>query len=143
LSSSKQFRVELIQAGGETFRSAIHRHIHRNWNKEELPNQWKESIIVPICKKGDKANCCNYCEISLASSSYRMLKNILISRLSSHVDEIIRNISVGFDVTNQLLAGNIFCIRQRQEKKWEYNEKVHPLLINFKKPYDSIMKELL
>jgi hypothetical protein len=24
------------------------------WNKEELPDQWKESIIVPIHKKGDK-----------------------------------------------------------------------------------------
>jgi len=23
------------------------------WNKEELPEQWKESIIVPIYKKGD------------------------------------------------------------------------------------------
>jgi hypothetical protein len=72
-----------------------------------------------------------------------MLLKILISRLSSHVDEIIRNISVGFDVTNQLLAGKMFCIRQIQEKKWEYNEKVHHLLIHFKKAYDSIWRELL
>jgi hypothetical protein len=24
------------------------------WNKEELPEKWKESIILPINKKGDK-----------------------------------------------------------------------------------------
>jgi hypothetical protein len=24
------------------------------WNKEELPNQCKESIIVPVHKEGDK-----------------------------------------------------------------------------------------
>jgi hypothetical protein len=28
--------------------------IHSIWNKEELPDQWKESIIVPIHIKGDK-----------------------------------------------------------------------------------------
>jgi len=27
--------------------------------KEELPEQWKELIIVPIYKKGDKTNCSN------------------------------------------------------------------------------------
>jgi hypothetical protein len=27
--------------------------------KEELPDQWKESVIVPIHKKGDKTGCDN------------------------------------------------------------------------------------
>jgi hypothetical protein len=29
------------------------------WNKAELPDQWNESIIVPITKKGDKTGCSN------------------------------------------------------------------------------------
>jgi len=28
-----------------------HKIINSIWNKEELPEQWKESIIVPIYKK--------------------------------------------------------------------------------------------
>jgi hypothetical protein len=35
------------------------------WNKEELPHQSKESIVVPIRKKGDKTDCSNYRGISL------------------------------------------------------------------------------
>jgi hypothetical protein len=35
------------------------------WNKEELPEQWKESIIVPVHKTGDKTDCNNYQGISL------------------------------------------------------------------------------
>jgi hypothetical protein len=45
--------AELIQAGGNTLCSEIHKLINCIWNKEELPEQWKESI-VPIYKKGDK-----------------------------------------------------------------------------------------
>jgi hypothetical protein len=33
---------------------AIHKLINSVWNKEELPGQWKESIIVPVHKEGDK-----------------------------------------------------------------------------------------
>jgi hypothetical protein len=29
------------------------------WNKEELPEQWKESVIVPVCKKGEDTGCTN------------------------------------------------------------------------------------
>jgi hypothetical protein len=55
---------------------------------KELTDQWKESIIVPIYKKGDKTDCSNYRGISLLSTSYKMLSNILLSRLSPYVDEI-------------------------------------------------------
>ena len=29
------------------------------------------------------------------------------------------------------------------EKKWEYKEAVHQLFIDFKKPYDSVRREVL
>jgi len=33
----------------------IHKHISI-WDKEELPEEWKESIIVPMYRKGDKTD---------------------------------------------------------------------------------------
>jgi hypothetical protein len=70
---SDQIPAEMIQAGGEMLLSAIHKLINSVWNKEELPDQWKESIIVPIHKKGDNTDCNNYRGISLLSTSYRIL----------------------------------------------------------------------
>jgi hypothetical protein len=70
---SDQILAELIQAGGEILLSAMHKLINSVWNKEELPDQWKESIIVPVHKKGDKSDCNTYCGISLLSSSYKIL----------------------------------------------------------------------
>jgi hypothetical protein len=71
-----QIPAELIQAGGEILCSKIHKLIKSIQNKEKLPVQWKESIIVPVHKKDDKADCSNYCAISLLSTSYKMLSNI-------------------------------------------------------------------
>jgi hypothetical protein len=48
---------------------------------------------------------------------------------------------VGFDV-NRSANDQIFCIRQILEKKWEYNETVHQLFIDFKKAYDSVRREV-
>jgi hypothetical protein len=57
---SDEIPAELIQTGGEILLSAIHILINSVWNKGELSDQWKESIIVPVHKKGDKIDCNNY-----------------------------------------------------------------------------------
>jgi len=56
----------LIKAGGRTICSEIHKCINSIWNKEELPEDWKECIIVPIYEKVDKIDC-NYRRVSLLS----------------------------------------------------------------------------
>jgi hypothetical protein len=84
-----QIPAELIKAGGRTIRSEIHNLINSIWNKEELPEQWKESIIAPIYKKGDKTDCSNYRGISLLSTTYKILSSILLSRLAPYAEEII------------------------------------------------------
>jgi hypothetical protein len=49
-----QIPAELIQAGSNTLCSEIHKHINPIWNKEELLQQWEESISIPIHKKCDR-----------------------------------------------------------------------------------------
>ena len=88
----------MIKAGDRTIRSEIHKLINSIWNKEELSEEWKESIIVPIYKKDDKRDCSNYRGISVLSVTYKILCTIL-SRLTPCAEEIIED----FDVTCQLL----------------------------------------
>jgi len=45
-------------------------------------------------------------------------------------------INVDFNATGQRTMDHIFCIRQILEKKWEYNDAVHQLFIDFKQAYD-------
>jgi hypothetical protein len=110
-SGSDKILAELIQAEGEILLSAIHKLINSVWNKEELPDQWKESIILQIHKKGDKTDCNNY-------------RGIII-------------------IINRSATDQLFCTRQILEKKWEYNETLLQLFVDFKKAYDSVRREVL
>jgi hypothetical protein len=101
------------------------------WNKEELPHQWKESIMVPIHKKGDKTDCSNYRGVPLLPL-YKILSSILLTRLTLYGDGIIGYHQYGFQ-HNKSMTDQIFYIWQILEKKWEYNGTVHQLFIDFKK----------
>jgi hypothetical protein len=46
-------------------------------------------------------------------------------------------------LTNRSTTNQIFCIRQREEKKWEHNGTVHQLFIDFKKAYYPVQREIL
>jgi hypothetical protein len=137
-----QIRAELIKAGDRIIQSEIHKLIISIWNKEDLPEEWKESVIVPIYKKGDKTDCSNYRGTSLLSTTYKILSNILLSMLTPYGEEIIGDHQCGFR-HNRSTTDHIFSIRQILEKEWEYNEAVHQLFIDFKKAYDSVRREVL
>jgi hypothetical protein len=53
-----------------------------------LPEEWEEAI-VPVYKEGDKTDYSNYRCISLLSNTYKILFNILLSRLTPYAGEII------------------------------------------------------
>jgi hypothetical protein len=72
-----QIPAELFKAGCKTVRCEIHKLIIFIWNKEEMTEEWKESIIVPIYKKGDNTDCSNYRGISIFPTMYRILSNIV------------------------------------------------------------------
>ncbi|PSN43801.1 hypothetical protein C0J52_15501 [Blattella germanica] len=99
--------VELIKSGGEKLREKIHRLFSLIWKQEALPNEWKESVIIPIYKKGDKTDCNNYRGISLLSTSYKILTN------TPYIDKII---------------GDHQCAFRRNR------EKLYSILMNFGVP---------
>jgi len=111
-----QIPAELIKAGGRKICCEIHNLIISIWNKEELSDEWKESIIVHIYKRGDKTDYNNYRGISLLPTTYKVLSNILLSRLTPYAEDVIGDHQCGFR-RNWSTTDHIFCIRQILEKK--------------------------
>jgi hypothetical protein len=70
--------------------------------------------------------CSNYRGISLLSTSYKILTNILLSRLIPYVDEIIGDHQCDFDVINQLLIKYFAFVRY-----WRKNGNTMRLYISY------------
>jgi hypothetical protein len=71
--------------------------------------------------------------MSLLQTTYKILSNILLSRLTPYAEENTGNISVEHDVTGKLLIIYSAFIKYLK-KEWEYNKAMHQLFIDLKKP---------
>jgi hypothetical protein len=83
VSEARQIEIDTAEPmvpEPSSFEAEIHKPINYIWNKEELPQQWEESITIPTYRKGDKTG--YHLGISLLSTSYKIIYNILLSRLS-------------------------------------------------------------
>ena len=123
----------MIKAGGKTICCEIHQLIISVWNKEELPEEWNESIIVSI-RRGIKLIVViigeyHFCQLLTKCSQ------ILLSRLTPHPEKSIAGHQCGFP-RNRSTIDHLICIRQILGITWKYNEVVHQLFVDFKKAYD-------
>jgi len=116
--SIDQIPTELIKAVGRTIHLEIHNLTNSVWNKEELLEQWKLLFIVPIYKKCDKRDHSNCWGMLLLSTTCKILCNVLLSRLTPYVGEII-GYHQGEFWCNSSTTDHIFSIHQILEKKWE------------------------
>jgi hypothetical protein len=133
---------ELFKHGGNALCMEMHELVTRIWNDEELPEEWRTSIMCPLYKKGDKLECGNYRGIALLNTAYKIFANILYKRFlpysESNVGEYQGGFRVGRSTTDQL-----FSIRQILEKCKEYNVETHHLFVDFKAAYDSVNRRKL
>ena len=59
----------------------------KNWNKKDLPEEWKESIVVTTYKD-NKTDCSIHRSLLFLSATYKILSNIMLTRLTPYAEEI-------------------------------------------------------
>ena len=60
----------------------------RIWRRGEVPQQWKDAIIVVLHKKKDRTECGNYRGISLVAHASKILLKIIARRLSEYCERV-------------------------------------------------------
>ena len=63
---------------------------------DEMPEIWTNSCIVPLPKKGDLSQACNYRGISSTCTLAKIYNRLLLNRIRPRVQPILRNDQNGF-----------------------------------------------
>jgi len=126
-----------MKYGGNKLLNRVYEIVRQILEEERIPEEWKETIIVPIHKRGDRDRCENYRGIALGNSAYKILSNIILGKIKPYIEKIKGDHQNGFR-DGRSVIDNIFALKIIKEKIWEYNQSVQYLFIDFQRAYDSI-----
>jgi hypothetical protein len=78
--------------------------------EKRISEEWKEIIIVPIYKKGDRDRCENYRGIALENVAYKILVNVILEKIKPYIEKITGAYQNGFTDVRSVID-NIFVIK--------------------------------
>jgi hypothetical protein len=140
LPCTDQILAKLKQAGGITLCSEICRLTTSIWNRKNCHTSGRDPLLYLFIKRVIKLTN-NYRRISLLPTTYKILSNILVSRVAPYVEKIIWDHNCGFQHNRP--TDKRFCIWQILGRKWVYNRTAHQLFTDFQKAYDLLRREVL
>ncbi|XP_056022085.1 uncharacterized protein LOC130054973 [Ostrea edulis] len=113
--------AETIKADTETAVNILHNLFEKIWEEENIPEDWKEGILIKLPKKGNLRDCSDYRGIMLLSVSGKVLNRILLERMKEAVDPKLRDQQAGFR-RNRSCADQIANLRIiiEQSLEWKY-----------------------
>ena len=82
-SSVDYISNEMLKYGTETLVEPLHKLFNFIFDKGVFPEIWNDSLLVPLHKKGSKADPCNYRGLSISSNLGKLFNKIIHTRLSN------------------------------------------------------------
>ena len=128
---------EMLKNGGHHLHILLAQKFSLYLEQKSFPDQWKESRMILIPKKGDKHDIGNYRPISLLSVVYKLFTRCIVSRLERTLDKAQPTTQAGFR-SGYSCVDHIHTLRQIVEKSREYAQPLVLVFVDFKKAFDSV-----
>ena len=85
-SESDGISVELFQILKADAVKVLHSICQQIWKTQQLPQDWKRLVFIPIPKKGNAKECSDYHRVVLISYASKIMLKILKARLQQYVN---------------------------------------------------------
>ena len=90
------FPAKLFQMLRDDVVKVLHSIWQLIWKTQQWPQDWKQSVFIPIQNKGNDKECSNYHTIALVSHTSKVLLKILQARLQQYMNRELPDIQAGF-----------------------------------------------
>jgi len=78
--------VELLRCGGEIVLEKLHDICVEIWESGTWPDEWANSVFIPLPKKGDTLQCSNHRTIALVSHASKILLRVVLERIQRKLE---------------------------------------------------------
>ena len=134
--------IELVKALGDRGTRMIHEMCNEIWRTREWPQQWKQSVYIPIPKKGDPRECGNNRTIALITHASKVLLKVMQRRIEPYMQRELAAEQAGFR-KGRGKRDQIANLRWILEKGREYNKHIYMCFIDYSKAFDCVDHTLL
>ena len=131
--------LKITLNGDPALRGRLFDTVIRIWREGEVPQQWKDAIMIVLHKKKDQTECGNYRGISLVAHAGKILLKIIARRLSDYCEHvgILPEEQSGFR-PNRSTTDMMFVIRRLLELARKKQIPLYVCFIGLTKAYDSV-----
>ena len=88
--------VEWFQILKDDAVKVLHSIRQQIWKTRQWPQNWKQSVFIPIPKRGNAKEWSNYYTIALTSHASKVMLKILQARLQQYMDHELSDVQGGF-----------------------------------------------
>ena len=134
--------IELVKALGDRGTRMIHEMCNEIWRTREWPQQWKQSVYIPIPKKGNPRECGNNRTIALITHASKVLLKVMQRRIEPYMQRELAAEQAGFRKGRET-RDQIANLRWILEKGREYNKHIYMCFIDYSKAFDCVDHTLL
>jgi len=134
----------LVKNAGNVLINCMYRMFNRFLEMESIPDEWNRGIIVPIHKKGDKADLNNYRGITLNSCIAKMYTKLITNNVSKFLEnhDILSEIQGGFRADRRC-EDHIFTLKSITSIRKLDRKNTFLAFLDFKKAFDSVWRDKL
>lgn len=116
--------------------------IREAWEKEEIPDKWKEDLIIKLPKKDDLSVCTNWRGIILLNTINKIMASIIHKRVTKVPEPTLRKEQAGFK-SGRSCIDQINTLRIIVEQSVEWQSPLYLLFIDFRQAFDSLDRDVM
>src|SRR6218665_567494 len=111
---------------------------YKSMQTGDVPQEWRNALIVPLFKKGNRSNPCNYREVSLTSVVCKVMERIVKDNVVEHSNEynVVKGSQHRFTRGRSCLT-NLLEFFEVYEKIDE-EKSVDVIYLDFAKAFDKV-----
>uniref|UniRef100_A0A0G4G7Y3 Reverse transcriptase domain-containing protein n=1 Tax=Chromera velia CCMP2878 TaxID=1169474 RepID=A0A0G4G7Y3_9ALVE len=134
--------AEQLKAGGEAMISRLLDVFRAVWKEKGVPKAFRDAVMVPVPKKGDRLLCDNWKGIALLIVTGKVLAKIVGGRIQKRNKKKIGESQAGFRKGRGTID-MLFTVKQIMEKAQERQIYLFWLFVDLPKAFDTVNRVAL